>query len=421
MNFRDSEFAQGLLMDAGFAKADSPDAADVILFNTCSVRRHAEDRAYANIWNLRAMKDKRPDLVIGVIGCMAQTKREKIFEDIPLVDFTCGPDDEEDLPKIISGILKERVNVASLNKIGAKRREMFPGYRGDNLKAFVSISHGCGNYCSYCIVPYARGRERSRDPKAIFREIKDLASRGFKEITLLGQNVNSYDGYGGKSGGFARLLKDIERIKGTFRVRFMTSHPKDAQAPLFRAMGELEKICRHLHLPAQSGSDRILKLMNRRYSAMDYLNAAASYRKLVPGGSLTTDIIVGFPTESDKDFKKTLNLMKDIEFDSAFVFKYSPRPFTKAAGLADIVPEEVKAGRNTMLLDAQNTISKKNNLRLVGTTQEVLFESSKGGIAQGRTGPNKVVLVSGGDKLIGILANVRITDATCSTLRGEII
>lgn len=420
MNFRDSEFAQGVLLDAGFGKAESFEDADIILFNTCSVRKHAEDRVCANIWNLKKLKDKKPDILIGVMGCMAQAKREGIFEDMPLVDFTCGPDDEEGLPEIIKGVLKDRLNVASLNNIGATRKELFPEHRNNALKAFVSISHGCDNFCSYCIVPYVRGRERSRLPKDILREIKNLASRGFKEITLLGQNVNSYDGYGGRRDDFARLLADINRIKGVFRVRFMTSHPKDATISLFKAMRDLEKVCGHIHLPAQSGSDRILKLMNRRYSAKEYLKKAASYRRLVPGGSLTTDMIVGFPSESDADFQKTLNLMKEIEFDSAFVFRYSPRPFTKASKLIDDVPEEVKGARNTLLLDAQNRISKKKNMSLCGTTQEVLLESSKQGLVEGRTRSNKVVLAHGRDCSIGEFVRVRIDDATCSTLRGKV-
>jgi tRNA-2-methylthio-N6-dimethylallyladenosine synthase len=423
MNFRDSEFVEGILLDAGFKRAKSFDDADVVLFNTCSVRQHAEDRAYANIWNLKKLKKKRPGLIIGVIGCMAQAKKEKIFEDIPLVDFTCGPDNEPELPRLLRDVLKDRTNIAALDKISEKRKELFPEHRESTFKAYVSISYGCDNFCSYCVVPYVRGRERSRAPKDVLREVKDLAGRGFKEITLLGQNVNSYAGYGGKDDDFVRLLEDVNKIPGNFRIRFITSHPKDASRTLFQAMGELEKLCEHLHLPLQSGSDRILKLMNRGYKARDYLRLVESYRAHVPDGSLSTDIIVGFPYESDKDFRGTLDMMKRVEFDSAYIFKYSPRPFAKASRLKDDVPQDVKAERNILLLDVQNDITKAKNEALVGTVQEVLFEADNpkvpGGLT-GRTRTNKIVLSEGADDLIGKFADVSIERATCSTLRGRV-
>ncbi len=426
MNFRDSEFALGLLMEAGFRRAESIEDADIILFNTCSVRQHAEDRASANIWNLAKLKKQRPGLLIGVIGCMAQAKKTKIFEDIPLVDFTCGPDNETELPRLIKGLLKDRANIAVLNNIGKPRKEAFPSYRDNDIKAFVSISHGCSNFCSYCIVPYVRGGERPRNLKDIMREVKDLGARGFKEITLLGQNVNSYKGNGerGTGYGFAKLLEDINKVKGDFRIRFMTSHPKDASPALFKAMRDLPKVCEHLHLPMQSGSDRVLKLMNRGYKTKDYLRLVESYRKFLPQGCLTTDIIVGFPSESDKDFRDTLRMMEGIGFDAGFMFKYSPRPFTKAESFKDDIPEEVKTGRNLALLEAQGRISKKKNGLLIGTSQEVLLEGvipSKMKGMSGRTRTNKTALVECEEDLSGRFVNVKIEAATCHTLRGRVV
>ena len=352
MNVRDSEFALGILLEKGFKKADSIDSADIILFNSCSVRKHAEDRLINNIWQLKKLKIKKPDLVIGVMGCTAQSYKEKLLEEIPLVDFVCGPGNEEDLPKILKDILKHRCSIVAVDKVHKKRAELDPRYRDSFPKAFVSIGEGCNNFCSYCIVPYVRGRERSRNEKDIIKEVEGLAKRGFKEIMLLGQNVNSYKGAGNRVRGFVKLLERLNKIKGIKLIRFMTSHPKDASEELFKAIGKLDKVDKRLHLPLQSGSNRILKLMNRRYTKEKYLKLVSTFKKYVPGGSLTTDIIVGFPSETKEDFNDTLKVIAAAGFEGGFVFKYSPRPKALAHLLKDNVSKEEKEKRHEKALDA---------------------------------------------------------------------
>ncbi|MDD5174739.1 MAG: tRNA (N6-isopentenyl adenosine(37)-C2)-methylthiotransferase MiaB, partial [Candidatus Omnitrophica bacterium] len=340
MNIRDSEFVLGLMLADGYKQASSMEEADVILFNSCSVRQHAEDRLFSNISDLKKLKKRKPGIVIGLMGCTAQEHKESILRKVPLVDLVCGPGNEADLPRLIKDVVKNRCPIIAADKVNELRPEKFPEYREAGFKAFVSIGEGCNNFCSYCIVPYVRGRERSRDAKDIIKEVKDLAARGFKEITLLGQNVNSYKGI-----GFVKLLEKVNAVKDIERIRFMTSHPKDASTELFEAMRDLEKVCEHLHLPLQSGSDRILKLMNRGYDRTRYLKLARAYRKIVIGGSITTDVIVGFPSERESDFKDTVKMMEEIRFESAFMFKYSPRPPAKSARLKDDVPADVKQRR----------------------------------------------------------------------------
>jgi tRNA-2-methylthio-N6-dimethylallyladenosine synthase len=355
MNVRDSEFALGILLEKGFKKANSIEDSDIIIFNSCSVRKHAEDRLINNIWQLKKLKAKKPDLVIGVMGCTAQSYKEKLLEEIPLIDFVCGPGNEEDLPKIVKDILKHRCPIVAVDKVSKKREEADPEYRDSKPKAFVLIGEGCNNFCSYCIVPYVRGRERSRDEKDIVKEVESLARRGFTEIMLLGQNVNSYL-------WFVKLLEKLNKIKGIKLIRFMTSHPKDASEELFKAIGKLNKIDKRLHLPLQSGSDRILKLMNRGYTQKKYLKLAELYKKLVPGGSITTDIIVGFPSETRKDFNETLKVIKKCAFEGGFVFKYSPRPPAKAHLLKDDVSKEEKEKRHEEVLKALKSFDKSSGL-----------------------------------------------------------
>jgi len=359
MNSRDSEFVMGLLLEDGFKMAGSPEEANVIIFNSCSVRKHAEDRLFSNIANLKKLKDKKPSLVIGLIGCTAQNYKDKVFKRSPLVDFVCGPGNEGDIVRIVKDALKNRQPVVAIDKVNTKRPELFPSYRGRSDKANVSIGEGCNNYCSYCIVPYVRGKERYRTAGDILKEVRSLAGRGLKEIMLLGQNVNSYKSKGprGKCIGFSELLEKINGVDGIERITFMTSHPKDASLELFRAMAKLDKVVKHLHLPLQSGSDRILKLMNRRYTRGKYLKLIESYRKIVPGGTLSTDIIVGFPTESDKDFLDTVDALNMVKFNGAFMFKYSPRPQALASLMKDDVPTDVKEARLKKILDLQRDIS----------------------------------------------------------------
>ncbi len=425
MNVRDSEFVMGILLDEGFARANSLSGADIVLFNSCSVRRRAEERLFSNIADLKEMKKKRPGLVIGLMGCTAQSYKDKVMERVPIVDFVCGPGNEADLPGIIKDVLKNRCPIVATDKPDDKRPELFPGYRTEKFKAHVSISEGCDNFCSYCIVPYVRGRERSRRPEDIIREVKDLAARGFKEITLLGQNVNSYGKgqvAGSKGQGFIKLLEEINKVQGIERVRFMTSHPKDASIDLFKAIRDLDKVCEHLHLPFQSGSDKILRLMNRKYTVKRYLKLAEDYKRIVPDGSLTTDVVVGFPSETRRDFQHTVDVMRNIRFDTAFAFKYSARPPARSARLKDSISKEEKEGRLKAVLDLQNETSLERNLPLEGKVLEVLVDGvnkKDTSMMAGRTRTNKVAVFKGEGRLIGRLVDIRINSAAPYVLKGR--
>ncbi|MFA6078585.1 MAG: tRNA (N6-isopentenyl adenosine(37)-C2)-methylthiotransferase MiaB [Candidatus Omnitrophota bacterium] len=422
MNVRDSEFVMALMMEEGFTQASSIEDADVILFNSCSIRKHAEDRLISNIADLKPLKKKRPGVVIGLMGCTAQSYKDEILKKIPILDFSCGPGNESDIPGIVKDILENRCPVIAIDKVNEKRPELFPEYREGRSKAFISIGQGCDNYCSYCIVPYVRGHEKSRDARDILKEAEALARRGFKEITLLGQNVNSYKSADNKN-GFVGLLESLNAIKGIERIRFMTSHPKDASTELFKAMTRLEKVCEHLHLPLQSGSDKILKMMNRRYTRKKYLKLVEDYRSIVPGGSITTDVIVGFPSETDKDFKDTFRLMNEVRFDSAFTFKYSPRPPAKSSQLKDNVPSEVKDARLKALMDIQCESSLMRNEELIGNAVAVLADcrnEKHPSTLTGRTKTNKTVVFEGNDKLIGTIVDVKIESVKPHTLIGRI-
>ena len=427
MSFRDSEFVAGRLLESGFKQADSIGGADVIIFNSCSVRKHAEDRLISNISDLKLLKKRRPELIVGLMGCTAQSYKSKILDRLPILDFSCGPGNESDIPDIIKDILKHRGTIVATDKIDEKRPELFPAHREDRYKAYVSISEGCNNFCSYCIVPYVRGRERSRDAKDIIKEVKSLARRGFKEIMLLGQNVNSYGRTTNderRTTSFVNLLESLNFIGGIERIRFMTSHPKDASVELFKAMRDLKKVCAHLHLPLQAGSDRILKLMNRGYTAKKYMALIKEYKKYVPEGSVTTDIIVGFPSETRNDFDKTVKIMESIGFDGAYMFKYSPRPPAKSAGLKDDVSQKEKEARLDTLINFQCGISLKKNELLTGKTFDVLVDGQSRkdpSIYTGRTGTNKVAVFKGSKDLVGKIVNVKIESVTPHALRGRVI
>lgn len=427
MNVRDSEFVAGILVDRGYALSGSIEDADVILFNSCSVRKHAEERLFSNIGELNRLKKKRPRLVIGLMGCTAQSYKEKALERAPMLDLVCGPGNEHDIPGLLDDVIKNRCAIVAADKVNDKRPEISTKYRAGNFKAYVSISEGCNNFCSYCVVPYVRGRERSRDAKDIVREVKDLAGKGFKEITLLGQNVNSYGlttNNKKQTTEFIRLLRLLDAVKGIERIRFMTSHPKDAGADLFKATRDLKKVCEHLHLPLQSGSDRILGLMNRKYTAKKYMRLTEAYRKYLPEGSITTDIIVGFPSETETDFKKTFRLIKEIGFDSAFTFKYSPRPPAISARLKDDVPAKVKERRLAGIIKLQTEVSGLRNQALIGSTVEVLVDGHNRkdpDALSGRTRTNKTVVFSGDRGLIGRFVNILIDSATPYALKGRMV
>ena len=358
MNDRDSEIIYGLLIERGWGKAESIKDADCVLFNTCSVRHHAEQRAYSNMGSLAELKRNKPELILGFIGCTAEKDKDKVFERLPHVDLVAGPGEIYDIPDYLNDISQNRKRI-----LMADMRERpdckNPLYREKNTNAYVSISEGCDNFCSYCIVPYVRGRQRSRRKELIIEEIRSLTFIGIKKVTLLGQNVNSYGKDLKNSSNFINLLEDIHKIDGINRIRFVTSHPKDTNEMLFKTMRDLPKIYNHLHLPLQSGSAKILKAMQRGYSPGHYLKLIDLLRKYIPDCNITTDIIVGFPEEQEKHFKDTYNMVKRIEFDSAYIFKYSPRPPAESSRLPDDVPAEVKKIRHTELLELQKEISRK--------------------------------------------------------------
>jgi len=383
MNVRDSEVVAGILKKAGYGLAETMENADIIIFNTCSVRQHAEDKVWSEIGRItklgfvspifRAEKARNPNRgdarpmrkIIGLAGCMAQNYKEQVFERCPAVDFVVGPGDIDKIPEIIKQLsaVSFQLSAKSLfeRKIWKTDGEVRPeeiyhtGFYEDKEHAYVVVSEGCSNYCSYCVVPYVRGELHNRDYKLILKEIEEAIDKGITRITLLGQNVNAYK-Y--KEVNFVKLVNFVSLVKGLKEFSFITSHPKDTSIELFKAMSELEKIKKCLHLPIQSGSDRILKLMNRGYTRKFYLDLADNYRKIVKGGILTTDIIVGFPGETKEDFQDTYDLVKAVRFDCAYIFKYSPRPNTAALSWFDDVAKEEKEKRHSLILELQKEISR---------------------------------------------------------------
>ncbi|MGE5527596.1 MAG: tRNA (N6-isopentenyl adenosine(37)-C2)-methylthiotransferase MiaB [Patescibacteria group bacterium] len=425
MNERDSETLAGFCAELGYAKAANLSEADLVILNTCCVRGNAENRIHGHIGNLKPLKEERPEVILAVCGCMAQEpgERERIRADHPHVDLVFGPQNLHEFPRLLQRVLEGEGRVIEVNLGPGGIQEDLPARRSSNLKAWVTIVQGCDNFCSYCIVPYVRGRERSREPGRILAEIRGLAARGVREITLLGQNVNSYGrDLGPGAMGFAGLLREADRVPGLWRLRFMTSHPKDLSDDLIAAMAECRTVCEHLHLPLQAGSDRILGLMNRRYTRGRYLELVRRLRGAVPGIALTTDVIVGFPGETDEDFRDTLDLVEEVRFDGAFTFAYSPRLGTKAADLPDQLPEEVKKERLYRLIEVQNRISREINEGLRGKVEEVLVEGPSERAPEiwcGRTRGNKLVLFRGPSEE-GSLVPVRITDPHTWTLHGEL-
>src|SRR3989338_6627403 len=376
MNERDSEAVIGLLTEKGFEQAASPEDSDLLLYNTCSVRDHAEQKVFGRMGHFKRLKAARPGMVIGIVGCMAQEHGKNFFKRNPEIDLVCGPGNLSQIPDLIEAITVERSPRLAIDKLNDEYGLEGIRYRADGLKALVTIMTGCDHRCTYCIVPYTRGDERSRGSESILREMKDLAERGFKDVMLLGQNVNSYGKGLEEQIDFAGLLEKIQGVAGSIpRLRFITSHPKDAHMRLFAAMRDLPMVCGHLHLPVQSGANPVLKRMKREHTIEWYKEQVAEYRSFVPTGSLTTDLIVGFPGETEKDFLDTLDLIETVGFDSAFIFQYSPRPGTPALKLVDDVPQTEKARRHQTLLAAQKAVSLERNQALIGQTQEVLFET----------------------------------------------
>jgi len=358
MNVRDSEVICGLLKKEGYRMMEEADKAGIILFNTCSVRQHAEDKVWSEVGRIAKQSGKKKPL-IGLIGCMAQNYKEEAFRRMPQIDFVVGPSDIHKIPEIIKKLAEDKFFEKKLWETDGKTRpeEIYHnGYREDKNHAYVVISEGCSNFCSYCVVPYVRGLLHNRNHKEIIREIEEAVDKGITSVTLLGQNVNAYQD---KDTSFVDLVNLVDSVGGLKEFSFITSHPKDTASTLFKAMADLPKLKKHLHLPLQSGSDKILKLMKRCYNRRFYLDLTGNYRKIVPTGSLSTDIIVGFPSETQADFEDTRDLVKEVEFDAAYIFKYSPRPNTAALGLADDVNKEEKERRHKIILDLQKGISKK--------------------------------------------------------------
>ena len=427
MNVADSEVVAAILENAGFSRTDEREEADVILVNTCSVRENAEQRVRGRVQGFTELRKKNPRLLVGVMGCMAERLGATLFDQEKNVNIVVGPDAYMDLPLLIEKAERgEKAINVELSETETYKDICPSRIDGTAISGFVSIMRGCNNFCTYCIVPYTRGRERSRSPRSVVNEVLDLRAKGYKEVTLLGQNVNSYLWRGeGQEINFPALL---ERVATTFpgmRVRFATSHPKDMSDEILRTIAAHPNICRHIHLPAQSGSNSVLRDMNRKYTREWYLDRIRAIREIIPDCGLSTDVFVGFHNESEEDFQQTLELMREVRFDSAFMFKYSERPGTAASKrLADNVPEEVKGRRLQELIDLQVALSHESNRRDVGKTFEVLVEGTSKKKADelfGRSSQNKVIVFPDNGAKAGDLVRVAVRGCTSATLIGEAI
>ena len=424
-NVSDGEKILGLLMEMGYGVTSDISAADLIIYNTCAVRENAELKIYGLVGNLKHMKEQNPNLIIGICGCMAQQEHvvEKIKKTYKQVDLIFGTFALNELPRLLHSVLTERKTAVDITEYSGEISEDIKAVRSGSFKAGVPIMYGCNNFCSYCIVPYVRGRERSRQPEAILKEVKELADAGYKEIMLLGQNVNSYGRTLETPVSFSELLRMINDIEGDFKIRFMSPHPKDATNELIDTIIECDKVCKHLHLPLQSGSNRILEAMNRRYTVEKYMEIVDYARSRIPDFSFSTDIIVGFPNETYEDFKGTLEIMKKVKYDNIFSFIYSKRTGTKAALIEDKTSDEDKGKWMRELLELQREISTDFFKRFEGRTLEVLFESeSKNeGWYSGKSDEFIIVEAKSDCPLIGQRKKVKITKAFNWALQGEII
>ncbi|MDO4619763.1 MAG: tRNA (N6-isopentenyl adenosine(37)-C2)-methylthiotransferase MiaB [Lachnospiraceae bacterium] len=423
MNARDSEKLRGILLAAGFEDTEEEEEADFIIYNTCTVRENADQHVYGRLGRLTGLKKKNPELIVGLCGCMMQEPEivKKIRRSYPVVDLIFGTHNLFTFPELLSRILTEKKRVIELWEGTDEIIENLPIKRKYAFKSGVNIMFGCNNFCSYCIVPYVRGRERSRRPEDILDEIRRLAEDGVKEIMLLGQNVNSYGKNLETPMSFASLLKQVADIEGIERIRFMTSHPKDLSDELIEAFNYSDKICRHLHLPVQSGSTEILQKMNRHYTREDYLTLVKKIRAAVPDISLTTDLIVGFPGETEEDAQATVSLVREVGYDSAFTFIYSKRTGTPAAKMENQIPEDVVHARFDRLLSAVKETGEKASSRFTGRTMDVLVEEKNkmDGYVTGRTSHNLTVHLPGCENDIGKLVPVRLTDCRGFYYFGE--
>lgn len=419
-NVSDGEKIKGMLSKAGYEFTDKLEEAQFILLNTCAVRENAEDKVFGNIGNMKKLKEQNKELIIGVCGCMAQQQHvaDKIKSTYRQVDLVFGTFAYNDLYDMLWKVISQRRRIFNLSENHVDINEDFTQLRDDKIRAFVPIMYGCNNFCTYCIVPYVRGRERSRKPEAVIKEVRELVAAGYKEITLLGQNVNSY------SYGFPELLRNINDIKGSFRIRFMSSHPKDATKELIDTIIDCDKVCTHLHLPVQAGSDRILKLMNRRYTVEKYMEIIDYARSRDPEFSFTTDLIVGFPGETYEEFCETKELIKKVRYDNIYSFVYSRRSGTKAAEMEDNISDKQKGLWLRELLLEQREITSEWFKRFVGKTVTVLAEGegrTSTDYLTGKTDENLIVEVKADKKYIGEFIQVRITKAMNWALEGELV
>lgn len=426
MNEHDSEKLAGMLSEMGYAETDNMNKSDLIIYNTCCVRENAELKVYGHLGPLKHLKKENPDLVIAICGCMMQQAEvvEHIKKTYRHVDLIFGTHNLYKFPELLYSAVGSKTAIIDVWDSTGQIAEDIAIERKDGVKAWVTVMYGCNNFCSYCIVPYVRGRERSRNLEGIIEEIKALGQQGFKEITLLGQNVNSYGKDINNDTSFAKLIRVIDKVPGIERLRFMTSHPKDLSDELIFAMGDCSKVCEHLHLPFQAGSTRILKEMNRKYTKEDYLSLVSKVKENIPDITLSTDIIVGFPGETEEDFLHTLDILEKVRFDNAYTFLYSKRTGTPAAKMEEQVPEDVKKERFQRLLATQNRISKELNDSFLGKEVEVLVEGvskTNDSVYTGRTRGNKIVNFKGNRELVGKLIKIRIENVKTWSLEGSVI
>ena len=421
MNVGDSEIVVSIMQQEGYRYTESLEEADIVLINTCSIRDNAEQRIWGRLSEMRHMRKKKPSLIVGIIGCMAERLKEELTKGGTGVDIVAGPDAYRDLPRLVREVDNGSAGVNVELSKEETYAEIAPVRLDKNgVSAFIAIMRGCNNYCSYCVVPYTRGIERSRDAQTIVAEARTLFENGYREVTLLGQNVNSY-----RTGevDFPELLKQVAEISPLLRVRFATSHPKDISDKLLETMASMPNICKAIHLPAQSGSSEMLKRMNRKYTREWYLERVAAIRRYMPDCAITTALIAGFAHETEEEHAETISLMKEVGYDFAYMFKYSERPGTFAQrNLGDDVPEDVKTRRLTEIIDLQNRLSEESNKRDIGKEFEILVEgTSKRSEEQlsGRTSQNKMVVFDRGDHKIGDYVRVRITGCSSATLFGE--
>jgi tRNA-2-methylthio-N6-dimethylallyladenosine synthase len=420
MNLADSEVVSRLLHDEGYEFTRSLQNADVALVNTCSIRDHAEQRVIGRLGEFKRYKSNNPEMVIGVLGCMAERLRSKLIDQLKLVDIVVGPDEYRKLPGLLGAAFGGEKGIAVKLSRVENYDDIIP-LRTDGVSAWISVMRGCDKFCTFCVVPFTRGRERSRTVHSVVREVGHLVDRGFREVTLLGQNVNSYRD---DECDFADLLISVARVDPKLRIRFTTSHPQDMSDKLIDAIANHYNICSYIHLPVQSGSNRILGLMNRTYTVGHYMNLVERIKMSIPGVALSTDIIAGFPTETGEDHRATLDVIGEVRYDGAFMFKYSPRENTKAWNMGDDVPDEIKTQRLNEIIALQRSISLEINKQMIGQTYEVLVEgtSKKSDVYfMGRTDSNKTVIFPEGDYSVGEYINVKIHDANAATLFGHVV